>query len=172
MAPAARYHFGMIIRPAAAADAEAIAAIYAWHVANGTASFDTVAPEAATHAARITDVTAAGWPYIVAEAGGALLGYAYATQIRPRAAYARTAEDSIYIHHDARGRGIGRQLLTALIESARACGFRQMIAVIGDGEPASMGLHGALGFVEVGRLRTVGWKFERWLDVVYMQKAL
>ncbi len=162
----------MMLRPATAADADAIAAIYAWHVARGTASFDTVAPDAAVHAAKITEVHAAGWPFLVAEADGELLGYAYATQIRPRAAYARTAEDSIYIRHDARGRGLGRLLLSALLDAARGCGFRQMIAVIGGGEPASVGLHTALGFTEVGRLRDVGWKFERWLDVVYMQARL
>lgn len=162
----------MLLRPATPADAEAIAAIYAWHVAHGGATFDIVAPDAATHAAKIAEVTAAGWPYLVAEAGGEIFGYAYAMQIRPRAAYAHTAEDSIYIRHDARGRGLGRRLLKALLEAAAACDFRQMIAGIGDAEAASVGLHRALGFTEVGRLRGVGWKFGRWMDVVYMQRPL
>ncbi|KPF62646.1 GCN5 family acetyltransferase [alpha proteobacterium AAP81b] len=160
------------LRPATPADADAIAAIYAWHVAHGGATFDTVAPDAAAHAGKIGEVAAAGWPYLVAEDGGEILGYAYATQIRPRAAYAHTAEDSIYIRHDARGRGLGRTLLTALLDAAVACDFRQMIAVIGDAEAASVGLHAAHGFVEVGRLRAVGWKFGRWMDVVYMQRPL
>ncbi len=164
----------MIIRPATADDARAIAAIYAWHVANGTGSFDTVAPDAAGQATRIREVAAAGWPWLVAvdAAAGELLGYAYATRFRPRAAYARTAENSIYVRHDARGRGVGRALLAALLKAAGECGFRQMIAVIGGGEPASMALHAALGFAPAGRLQRVGWKFGRWLDVVYMQKAL
>lgn len=162
----------MIIRPATPADADAIAAIYAEAVATGTATFDTVAPDAIAQAAKIAEVTAAGWPWLVAEAEGAILGYAYATQIRPRAAYAHTAEDSLYVRGDCQGRGVGRRLLATLLDVSAAAGFRQMIAVIGDAWPPSATLHRALGFREVGRLEQVGFKFGRWLDVLYMQRGI
>jgi len=160
------------IRPACPDDAAAIAAIYRHHVDDGTATFDTVAPDTAATALRIAEVTASGWPWLVGSHGGTIIGYAYATQIRPRAAYRHTAEDSIYLARDAIGQGHGRALLAALLVAAAGCGFRQMIAVIGDAVPASVALHRALGFREAGRLTAVGWKFGRWLDVVYMQKAL
>lgn len=157
------------IRPALPGDAQAVCAIYDYHVAHGTASFDSAGPSAAEWAAKITDVTAQRWPFLVAERGGEVLGYAYATQFRPRAAYARTCENSIYIADGARGSGIGTRLLSALIEASLACGFEQMIAVIGGGEPASVALHARCGFVHAGRMRNVGFKFGRKLDTVYMQ---
>jgi phosphinothricin acetyltransferase len=160
------------IRPARDGDAQAIAAIYAWHVANGTATFDTVAPDAAAWAAKIADITARGWPFLVAEREGGVIGYCYATQFRDRAAYAHTCEDSIYVAHEARGGGIGSALLPALIDAARASGFEQMIAVVGGGEPASVALHAKCGFVQAGRMRNVGKKFGRLLDTVYMQRDL
>lgn len=157
------------IRPAREDDAQAIAAIYAWHVAHGTATFDTIAPEAAEWADKIADFAARGFPFLVAERDGTLRAYAYAARFRDRAAYAHTCEDSIYVAHDARGAGIGTALLPALTAAARASGFRQMIAVIGGGEPASVALHGKCGFVHAGRMRQVGCKFGRLLDTVYMQ---
>jgi phosphinothricin acetyltransferase len=157
------------IRPARSDDARAICAIYDYHVANGTASFDSEGPSEADWAAKIADITAHGWPFLVAEQGDEVLGYAYATQFRPRAAYARTCENSIYVADAARGTGIGTLLLGALLDAARAFGFEQMIAVIGGGEPASVALHGKLGFVHAGRMRNVGFKFGRKLDTVYMQ---
>jgi phosphinothricin acetyltransferase len=157
------------IRPACPADAQAIAAIYAWHVANGTATFDTVAPDGGAWAERIADFAARGFPFLVAERGGDVTAYAYAARFRDRAAYAHTCEDSIYVAHDARGRGIGTALLMALLEAARAAGFQQMLAVIGGGEPASVALHTKCGFVHAGRMRHVGFKFGRLLDTVYMQ---
>lgn len=160
------------IRPALASDAQAVCAIYDYHVAHGTASFDSAGPSVAEWAVKIAEVTAQGWPFLVAEHGGAVLGYAYAAQFRPRAAYARTCENSIYIADSARGQGIGTRLLGALVEAARACGFEQMIAVIGGGEPASVALHGKCGFVHAGRMRNVGFKFGRRLDTVYMQRDL
>jgi len=159
----------IVIRPAREDDAQAVCVIYDFHVAHGTASFDSVGPSKAEWVAKIADVTAKGWPFLVAERGGAVVGYAYATQFRPRAAYARTCENSIYIADDARGAGIGKQLLGTLVDAARACGFEQMIAVIGGGEPASVALHGKIGFVHAGRMRNVGFKFGRTLDTVYMQ---
>ncbi len=163
----------MIIRAATAADVAAMAAIYGPEVLGGTASFETEAPGAAEMAARLARVTAAGWPWLVAEADGAVLGYAYAAQFRDRPAYAATCENSVYVAASAQGRGIGSALLAALVEAARAAGFREMIAVIGDsGNAASRRLHAAGGFRDAGLLTNVGHKFGRWLDVVYMQRTL
>lgn len=162
----------IIIRPAETEHAAAIAAIYADHVLTGTATFDTVPRTPADMAAKIAECLSRGWPFLIAEEQGRVVGYAYATQIRDRAAYAATAEDSIYVAAGRTGQGIGTALLRALLEAAGAAGFRQMIAVIGGGEPASVALHAALGFRHVGRLHAVGRKFGRWLDTVYMQIAL
>lgn len=164
----------MIIRAATAADAAAIAAIYAPNVLTGTASFETTPPTPAEMAARIARVVDAGWPWLVAEADGEMLGYAYAAQFRDRAAYAQTCENSVYVAADAHRRGVGRALLLALCDAARATGFREMIAVIGDGSGnmASRRLHAACGFRDAGLLTSVGFKFGRWLDVAYMQKSL
>jgi phosphinothricin acetyltransferase len=160
------------IRPAKPEDAAAIAAIYAEHVRTGTASFETVAPDATFMAEKIAAFARSGRPFLVMEIGGEILGYAYACQFRDRAAYAASCEDSIYIRGDVRGQGVGSKLLTALIEETTARGFRQMIAVIGGGEPASIALHAKMGFVHAGRMRSIGRKFGRWLDTVYMQLAL
>ena len=162
----------MEVRDVRETDAEAIAAIYAHHVLNGTASYDFDPPPADYHEEKIRRIAAAGWPFLVAEADGGVAGYAYVTQFRDRAAYQFTAEDSIYVHPDMMGRGIGKGLLQALLERSAVYGFKTIIAVIGGAEPASIALHAACGFVEVGRLRAVGWKKERWLDSVYMQHDL
>ena len=161
-----------MIRPATPADAPAIQAIYAHHVTHGTATFDTEAPDVADMAAKIADLATRSWPFLVAEADGEVVGYAYATQFRDRPAYRHTCENSIYVAPDRIGGGIGRALLSALIDRSRGAGFHQMIAVIGGGEPASVGLHRALGFRLAGRMERVGRKFDRWLDTVYMQRAL
>jgi L-amino acid N-acyltransferase YncA len=160
------------IRDAGERDAEAIAAIYAYHVLHGTASYDLEPPPPETIRAKLQWVRSARWPFLIAELDGSVAGYAYITQFRDRAAYRFTAENSIYVHPDRIGRGIGKALLHALIERATAYGFKQMIAVIGGAEPASIGLHLACGFETVGRLHAVGWKKERWLDSVYMQLEL
>jgi phosphinothricin acetyltransferase len=164
----------VIIRPATPADAGAIAAIYAPEVLHGIASFETVAPSVAEMAARLARVVDAGWPWLVAEAEGAIIGYAYAAQFRDRPAYAATCENSVYVATDAHRRGAGMALLQALIAAARDAGFREMIAVIGDGSGnvASRRLHAACGFRDVGTLTNVGNKFGRWLDVAYMQRSL
>ena len=163
----------LTITPAAAADAAELAAIYAHHVVHGSASYETVPPDAAEFSARLAKVQASGAPWLVArDAAGAMLGYAYASQFRDRAAYRFACENSVYIRHDRRGQGIGKALLAALIAAASAAGFRQMIAVIGGGEPSSVGLHAALGFTPAGTLHAIGRKHGRWLDTVYMQLAL
>lgn len=163
----------MQIRPAHPDDCPAIAQIYAHHVLHGTASYETVPPDAAEIMRRMERVLGSGWPWLVAEqADGTLLGYAYATQFRDRAAYRFVCEDSIYIRHDARGLGLGKTLLAALIEACTAGGFRQMMAVIGGAEPASEALHASLGFTLAGRLSGIGRKHGRWLDTLYMQRQL
>ena len=163
----------MLIRPATPADAPALAAIYAHHVLQGVATYEVDPPDAAEMAARLVQVTAAGWPWLVAqEPAGAILGYAYAAQLNPRAAYARTCEDSVYVDHTYARRGVGRAVLAALLDAARASGFRTMVAVIGGAEPASVALHSALGFAHAGRLERVGFKHGRWLDTVLMQRML
>lgn len=162
----------LIIRDVTEQDAEAIAAIYAHHVLNGTASYDVDPPPADFHRDKVRRIAASGWPFLVAEVEGQVAGYAYVTQFRDRAAYRFTAEDSIYVHPERMGCGIGKALLKELLEHASANGFRTIIAVIGGAEPASIGLHAALGFREAGRLRAVGFKHERWLDSVYMQIEL
>ncbi len=161
------------IAPALPADAAEVAEIYAHHVLHGVASFETAPPLAAEMAARMGKVMDQGWPWLIArEPDGAMLGYAYASQFRDRAAYRFTCEDSIYIRHDRHGQGLGKALLTGLIEACEAYGFRQMIAVIGGAGPASIALHAALGFTHAGTMRAIGRKQGRWLDTVYMQRAL
>jgi phosphinothricin acetyltransferase len=160
------------IRTARGIDASAIAQIYAHHVAHGTASFDTDPRSEAGTGARIAECTERGWPFLVAELDGTVIGYAYATQFRDRPAYRTTCENSIYLDPAHLGRGVGTLLLDALIDAATAAGFRQMIAVIGGAEPASVALHARAGFVETGRMLSVGRKHGRWLDTLYMQRRL
>ena len=160
------------IRPARPDDAAAIAEIYAHHVRHGTASFEVEPPSLADWQGKIETILAKGWPFLVAEADSEVIAYAYATQFRDRPAYAYTCENSIYVRADRLGKGIGRQLLEALILTAREASFRQMIAVVGGGEPASVALHRACGFRHAGRMQSVGFKFGRWLDTVYLQRSL
>ena len=164
----------MIIRDAAAADIPAITAIYAHHVKHGTGTFEEEPPVEADMAARMAKVQKAGCAWLVAEddAGG-IAGYGYYAQYRDRSAYRFSAEDSIYVRDDVRGQGVGKALVAALLERAAKQGFRQMLAVIGDSENVgSIGLHLALGFRQVGVMRAVGMKFNRWVDVVLMQRPL
>ena len=160
------------IRNVRQSDAEAIAAIYGHHVLHGTASYEVDPPSIEETLTKIGHVTAPGWPFLVAEANGRIAGYAYSTQFRDRAAYRFTCEDSIYVHPDMMGHGIGKGLLEALMERSAQFGFRTIVAVIGGAEPASIALHEKCGFAEVGRLQAVGFKFGWWLDSVYMQRTL
>jgi phosphinothricin acetyltransferase len=162
-----------LIRPSQALDAPAIAAIYAWNVEHGTGTFELEAPDATEIARRRDDVVGKGLPWLVAEQGGSLLGYAYANHFRPRPAYRFCLEDSIYLAPQAVGRGLGRLLLAELVARCEALGARQMLAVIGDSANlASIAVHRGLGFEPAGTLRSAGWKFDRWVDVVLMQRRL
>ena len=163
----------LLIRPSTPADLPAITAIYAHDVLHGTGTFELDAPDVAEMARRRDDVLGKGLPWLVAQADGQVLGYAYANHFRPRRAYRFCLENSIYLAPDERGRGVGRLLLTELVSRCEAAGARQMLAVIGDAANAgSIGVHAALGFEHTGVLRAAGWKFGRWLDVVLMQRAL
>lgn len=163
----------MEIRDATDHDVDAIQSIYAHHVLHGLGTFETEPPESDEMRSRWRQITAAGFPYLVAVDTGTVVGYAYANHFRTRAAYRQTVEDSIYVAPAAMGRGIGRALLQALIARCAGLGLRQMLAVIGDsGNAASIGLHVACGFGHVGRMKDVGRKFDRWVDVVIMQRAL
>jgi L-amino acid N-acyltransferase YncA len=161
------------IRACEERDVPAITAIYHHHVLHGAASFEIEPPDAAEIARRRRAVIDGGYPYIVAEHGGRVVGYAYASAYRPRPAYRNTVENSVYVEPGRERQGIGRVLLTALLDACERRGFRQVVAVIGDsGHEASIGLHQALGFRMVGTLRSAGFKFGRWIDIVLMQRAL
>ena len=163
----------MIIRPVAAADLAAVADIYAHYVLHSTVSFEEVPPGAEVMAQRHAAVTSQGLPYLCAQIDGAVVGYAYAGPYGTRTAYRFTVEDSVYIAPEFQGRGVGKALLSAVIAHCEAMGLRQMLAVIGDAANAgSIGVHAALGFTHTGVLKASGWKFDRWLDVVLMQRSL
>ena len=161
------------LRDATAQDTGAIAAIYAHHVLNGTGSFELEPPDAAEMTKRLGAIAQAGFPCIVAELDGRITGYAYAGPYRPRPAYRFTVENSVYVHPDCIGSGVGSLLMAALIDRCEKLGLRQMVAVIGDSaNTGSLELHRKFGFVETGLLKDVGYKFGRWLDVVLMQRNL
>jgi phosphinothricin acetyltransferase len=163
----------LVLRSSTAADVPAITAIYGDAVARGTGTFELEAPDEAEMARRRDAVLAAGWPWLVAERGNTVIGYAYAQAFRPRRAYRFCLEDSIYLAEAARGQGVGTLLLAELISRCELLGARQMLAVIGDsGNEGSIGVHRALGFEHTGMLKNAGWKFGRWLDVVLMQREL
>lgn len=163
----------LTIRPSIDADLPAIQAIYAQAVLEGTGTFETEVPSVEEMGRRRAEVLGRQLPWLVAERAGQVLGYAYANYFRPRLAYRFCVEDSIYLAPQAQGQGVGRLLLAELIARCEAAGARQMLAVIGDAHNAgSVGLHTALGFQHTGVLKSAGWKFGRWLDVVLMQRTL
>jgi len=163
----------LLLRPSTPDDLPEVTAIYAWNVLNGTGTFELEAPDLAEMTRRHADLVSKDLPWLVAERNKEVLGYAYANHFRPRRAYRFCLEDSIYLAPQAAGQGIGRLLLAELIAQCEARGARQMLAVIGDSSnTASIALHQALGFEHTGRLKAAGWKFERWLDVVLMQRNL
>jgi phosphinothricin acetyltransferase len=161
------------LRAATRADIPAITRIYAEAVEHGTASFELEAPDEAEMTRRLQALIDGGFPYIAAEIDSVLIGYAYAGPYRPRRAYRFSVEDSIYVDPGAQRKGVGRALLQKLVEESERRGFRQMIAVIGDSaQTPSIELHRAVGFHMIGAIENVGYKFDRWLDTVLMQRAL
>lgn len=161
------------IRASRDEDVAAISAIYAHHVLHGTGTFETEPPSPADMAARRADVLGKNLPYLVAQRDGKVLGFAYCNWFKPRPAYRFSAEDSIYIADEARGQGLGAQLLAALEQAAEAVGVRKLIAVIGDSaNVGSVGLHRKLGFSHVGTIKDCGWKFGEWRDIVLMEKVI
>lgn len=161
------------IRPSTDADIDAITAIYAHHVLRGTGTFEITPPDATDITARRADVLSKGLPYLVLEGNGEILGFAYCNWFKPRPAYRFSAEDSIYLAPSASGKGWGKLLLIELMAQAERAGVRKLIAVIGDSaNVGSIGVHKTCGFHHVGVLGACGWKFERWLDVVLMERAL
>lgn len=164
---------GLIVRASTEADVARCAEIYGHHVLHGTASFEVDPPDVAEMGRRRTAVLDLGLPHLVAEKDRRVLGYAYAGLYRTRPAYRFSVENSIYIDHESRGQGVGKALLLPLIDLCTKAGRRQMIAVIGDSaHVASIKLHQSCGFEMVGTIRSVGFKFGRWLDSVLMQRPL
>ena len=163
----------MLLRPAALQYLPAIQSIYAHHVMQGLASFEEVPPALEEVRRRFEDLTRQGFPYLVAEERGEILGYGYCSLYRTRSAYRHTLEDSIYVKQGQQGKGVGKAVLGELIARCTALQYRQIIAVIGDSANAgSIKLHASLGFVRAGLLRSTGYKFGRWVDTVYMQLPL
>jgi len=162
-----------LIRPSRDEDLDAITRIYGHHVLHGTGTFETTPPTLAEMTARRADVLGKGLPWLVAEEGGQVLGYAYGNWFKPRPAYRFSVEDSIYMDPAAHRQGLGRALLAELLAALERAGTRKVMAVIGDSANAgSIGVHKALGFEPVGVVQSCGWKFDRWLDIVLMQKTL
>jgi L-amino acid N-acyltransferase YncA len=163
----------ILVRDAREADMAVVQAIYAHHVRHGLGSFEETAPELGELLRRRAELVAQGFPYLVAEIAGEVVGFAYAGPYRSRSAYRFTVEDSVYVSHKALRRGVGRALLRELVDRCTALGYRQIIAVIGDSaNERSIGAHSATGFRMVGRLPAVGHKLGRWVDIVLMQRAL
>ena len=161
------------IRPSRDDDINAITLIYAHHVLHGTGTFEVDPPSVQDMRARRAEVLARGLPWLVAESDNQVSGFAYCNWFKPRPAYRFSAEDSIYLAPHANGQGLGRALLAELATQAERAGVRKLIAVIGDsGNTGSIGVHRALGFQHVGVLASCGWKFDRWLDVVLMERSL
>jgi phosphinothricin acetyltransferase len=153
-------------------DVPAITAIYRHAVENTVATFDLEAPGETFIADKFGHIRDLGHPLIIADQDGACVGYAYASTYRPRPAYRFTCEDSVYLTSELQGQGIGSRLLGAVIEASRAFGFKQMIAVITAERENSIHLHEKHGFATIGRHPRIGFKFDRWLDIVHMQKSL
>ena len=163
----------ILIRPSAESDLDAITAIYAHAVTHGTASFELDPPSKTEMAGRRAAILEGGYPYIVAEKDGAILGYAYAGAYRTRPAYRSTVEDSIYVAPSAQGQGVGRALLGTLLDECEALDFRLIVAVIGDEDShGSIALHRSLGFELVGVFKGIGYKHGRWLSTVLMERRL
>ena len=162
-----------VLREATLADLDAMTEIYAWHVLHGTGSFEEDPPSQSAMLERWRLRSEDHYPTLVAEFGGRVAGFAYAGIYKPRSAYRYTVEDSIYVAEDCLGQGVGQALLQELVQNCSRAGYRQMMAVIGDSDNvSSIRLHERCGFTIVGIARGLGFKFGRWLDIVYMQRTL
>ncbi|MFC3551839.1 GNAT family N-acetyltransferase [Lysobacter cavernae] len=163
----------IVVRPAVAGDLPAITALYATEVRDGVATYEYAEPDLVEMTRRWRAIVDQGYPYLIAEADGHFAGYGYLSSYRTRQGYRWTVEDTVYVAPDLQGRGIGRAVLQRLIELGEAAGFRQMVAVIGDGSNhGSIALHEQLGFRTVGVFTGLGYKHGRWLDTVQMVRAL
>lgn len=162
----------LTIRPSTEADVPAMLEIYSYHIQHGLGSFDVEPLHEDELKRRRKAMLKRRLPHFVADVDGVVAGYAYAAPFRKRPAYRYTVEHSIYIHKDFQGRGIGRRLLPALVEACAAAGCRQMVAVVDSANIPSLRLHEACGFVQAGVLHSVGFKFGRWADSVFLQRAL
>jgi phosphinothricin acetyltransferase len=163
----------LTIRPSREDDMAAITAIYSYYVLNNTCTFETIPPTIDEMVDRRADILKKNIPYLVAEVADLVIGYAYCTWFKPRIAYRFSAESTIYLDKDMCGKGIGRQLLNTLIHEAELVGVRKMIATIGDSaNEKSINLHRAAGFSHVGTFKSCGWKFNRWVDVIFMEKNI
>ena len=161
------------VHDAGVADMPAVHRVYAHYVLSSLATFEEAPPPVEVMRARRRASIENGLPYLVAERNGEVVGYAYAAAYHARPAYRFTVEDSVYVAEGQHGRGVGRALLGALIERCEAGPWRQMIAVVGDsGNAGSIALHRRFGFEPVGVLRSVGYKFGRWVDAPILQRAL
>nr|WP_314256525.1 GNAT family N-acetyltransferase [uncultured Devosia sp.] len=160
------------LRPFRWSDVSAITEIYKHYVEETAITFDTEVPGEAAMAEKFAALVKLGHPLIVAEIEGDVVGYAYASFYRPRAAYRFTCEDSIYLRADIKGKGLGKAMLTELLAQSKAFGFKQMIAVITADTANSIAIHEKFGFRHVGRYDAVGYKFDRWHDIVHLQLAL
>ncbi|MFI6760339.1 GNAT family N-acetyltransferase [Micromonospora sp. NPDC050417] len=161
-----------LVRPVGPDDYDAVAAIYAYYVTETVITFDETPPSADDWRRRSETLHAAGMPFLVVEVGGEIAGYGYASQWRPKPAYRHSAENSIYLAPDRTGAGLGSLLLGAVLDGCTAAGVRQVVAVIAEGGDASVALHRRYGFVEAGRLRSVGFKHGRWVDTLLYQRDL
>lgn len=161
------------VRPASAGDLGVVAEIFAHYVASSVVSFEETPPSLDDWRDKLAHVCDLGLPFMVAEHDGEVAGYCYATPWRPKPAYRHTVEDSVYLRPGKTGLGLGRLLLTELLDGCTDAGVRQVIAVIADTQdPASVALHRACGFADAGRLAAVGYKQSRWIDTILMQRAL
>ncbi|QFU17591.1 GNAT family N-acetyltransferase [Microvirga thermotolerans] len=160
------------VRPAGEADLPAILALHNHHILNTLSIWRLQPADLAERKAWFEGRLAMGFPVLVADEGGEAVGYASYGPFRTGEGYDRTVENSIYVRQDRQGRGIARALMRALIAEAKAQGRHVMVAGIGLPNEASVRLHAGLGFVEAGRLREVGWKFGRPLDLLLMQLML
>lgn len=166
------------LRPATPDDASALLEIYAPYVRDTAISFEYTPPSEAAFRARI-ESTLERYPYLVAEQNGAILGYAYTGRFHPRAAYDWDAETSIYVHHNTHGQGVGRALYTAIESISKAQGIQNLYACIAYADPEdshlqnnSASFHEHMGYTLISRFSRCAYKFDRWYDMIWMQKTL